>query len=668
MPNVKRGKDATKANVTHTDPGMLFKNLGRIKVNQGHAHLVVECPLLQATLVAADARRSIEDLYRKASAIYEGKWHSRPQQMLRVTWREIMKEANASINALWDVATASGIRDTAISALQAGVDPHAHDFSEELHAKLSAHTASLQPTRQKRQVIAIAAAAIGFGISIYNTVQIQQIKAELNKAAGERQLIAHAVASISTRTEQLRKSINALTKLTAEQTDLARLADLAQALTADLNTLVTHLTSVVNNARDRRVDVSLVNDMAWREELEGLQAAAEEQGLELAMTEPADIARLEASVSISDEGVLSLILPVPLFSPRLVMNLWEMQQLPIHTKEGWMQVETTTPYLATTRSPASVFFSMTKEEFGRCYPVAGANLCPPVEKTYKANRKLTGIHTTRCLYSLFKKWEEDTKRHCSLTFVQQEEDAMRLASGKFALFTSFPDDISFVCKDASASDHHLVPGLNIIDIPTNCVAETQSVFLTPHVNVQPTQTAHDKTLPYPEPVQIIANASSSTLLDVGKMAQEINVHFATSAAPEPAEGGRRGPRTEGLPAPRHPSRHLHHRAPGRRRRRRHLLLLLQEKEEPGSEQQRRHGGLYPQQHFPHTQPGLPAAQPQQHHHFLAELHGRVRTSYENAVDRPPLRAGGTLLPQPRPVEVKTKTPTKPPKYRGSPTA
>ena len=117
----------------------------------------------------------------------------------------------------------------------------------------------------------------------------------------------------------------------------------------------------------------------------------------------------------------------------------------------------TTTYLATTRSPSSIFFTMTPDEVARCYPVGGANLCPPAERTYKENRKLTGLHEARCLFSLFRKWEEDTKRHCSLTFVQQEEDAMRIAARRWVLFNSFPDDVSFSCRDGSTTDKRLQP-------------------------------------------------------------------------------------------------------------------------------------------------------------------------------------------------------------------
>ena len=469
-----------------------------------------------------------------AETYYEGSWSTKRQTAFELTWRTIAREANASVTAITDVNSAAGTYKRLKHARKHDIDPFAGNFTQKFAATMPRHGTDadnihLPHHRQRRQLVAIGA-AIGFGMSIYNLIQIQSIKAEVAKASEERQLIAHAVSELSTRTNKIATALGKLQEKVMQGHTLTEMTELGTALLSNLQDLESHLTSVVNQAMMQRVDVSLVNEEAWRSEVRQLAWRADHQTLELALLEPADIVRLEASVSLSAEGTLEFIIPIPLFSRRLEMTLWQLQQLPIKTREGWMQVATSTTYLATTRSPSSIFFTMTPDEVARCYPVGGANLCPPAERTYKENRKLTGLHEARCLFSLFRKWEEDTKRHCSLTFVQQEEDAMRIAARRWVLFNSFPDDVSFSCRDGSTTDKRLLPGLNFVDVPHNCVAETQSVYLQPHVDIEPLQTAHDKTIAFPPAIQEVANATTNTLLEVRDTMQELGLHLAPTPA------------------------------------------------------------------------------------------------------------------------------------------
>ena len=77
------------------------------------------------------------------------------------------------------------------------------------------------------------------------------------------------------------------------------------------------------------------------------------------------------------------------------------------------------------------------------------------------------------------------RNHCGMRIVQQEEDARRLGPRKFGLFTSWSDEVRISCNDGSLLSRLVEAGITIITLPIDCTAETKTVILRPHVDIEP---------------------------------------------------------------------------------------------------------------------------------------------------------------------------------------
>ena len=390
------GNAASKTKLKKADPHMRFKHISKVRMSQGNAHLRIEFPLVRASCAAVQGHGSILLLADQAQEF------SRRTLLAGIryeTWQQHIKEANASLQTILDINAAAGTRGILLEAIKCGADPFSDDFERDLIEKLPAsvldelehsgkdlsqyehirakghngryldlaHNSATDTQvleRHNRQVIAAVVGLLAGGLAVYNTYQIYQINGELSKAAKERKIIAHSVSELATRTKVLADTMNrVIDRQTIEQGRNAHM-NLAQAILIDLQTLSLHLNSVVNQALSQRLDASLVQEEVWDEEILTVRRLAQTHGnFDLAYTSPVEIVAQKAAVHMGWSGSLSFILPIPLHSRAQDMDMWEFQQLPIKTSEGWAEVSVSTPYLLTLTSPSTVFVDYSQAQF-----------------------------------------------------------------------------------------------------------------------------------------------------------------------------------------------------------------------------------------------------------------------------------------------------------------
>ena len=380
--------------------------------------------------------------------------------------------------------------------------------------------------RQERSLLLLGGAALlGGGFGIYNTIQIRQIRAEVKKAASERSLIAHAVTELNSKTNALIHGVNQLTVKIATTRKTHELFNLADTLLQKVNLLVSHMLSVMNSALSQRMDASLVQQVAWEKELDQLKEVAQREGLDLVVDTPSDVVTLKAGYEVDWEGILHVLIPIPLYSPNLIMEIHRLRQMPLRTKIAWMEVHTPYPYLLATRQPHSVFTAITQETFDRCYPANDFLICPALDKLYKPNRVTEGQHAARCIYALKRKWEEDIEKHCALTVIKEEEDARRIAHNQFAVFSNKPATIEIACKDDSTASKRVDDGLHLITLPMSCVAETSALFLQPSVDIQAGTETRDDVVRFPPAVTRVSNATTHTLQKIKSELEAIKTNL-----------------------------------------------------------------------------------------------------------------------------------------------
>ena len=211
----------------------------------------------------------------------------------------------------------------------------------------------------------------------------------------------------------------------------------------------------------------------------------------------------------SREAFQKQLIPIPLYSPNLVMKIHRMRQRPFRTKIGWMEGHTPYPYLMATRQPHSVFTAITQETFDRCYPANDFLVCPALDKLYKPNRVTEGQHAARCIYALKRKWEEDVEKHRALIGIKEEEDARQIAHNQFAVFANKPATVEIACTDDSTDSMRISDGLHLITLPMSCVAETSALFRQPFVDVEAGTETRDDSVRVPPAVIRVSNATNT---------------------------------------------------------------------------------------------------------------------------------------------------------------
>ena len=540
------GNRAQLATISPSDPAMRFQFVGKAKVTQGTGHLVATMPLLQGSMAALEgigaAKLTLEEVKEKHPPDSDPGY----EDSRELSFRQLQDKAEAMYHQVLNLNAAAGTAQILDQAVHAGVTAQAVNFQDGLDSReaflkqlllhmppsyidtLREHgynvtqydhlrEASSNPGtgtnhRQERSLLLLAGAALlGGGFGIYNTIQIRQIKAQVKKAASERSLIAHAVTELNTKTNSLIHGVNQLTAQIATNRKARRLFNLADTLLQKVELLVSHMLSVMNSALSQRMDASMVQQVAWQEELDQLAEVAEREGLALVVDTPSDVVTLKAGYEVDWEGILHVLIPIPLYSPSLVMEIHRMRQMPLRTKIGWMEVHTPFPYLLATRQPHSVFTAITQETFDQCFPANDFLVCPALDKLYKPNRVTEGQHAARCLYALKRKWEEDVEKHCALTVIKEEEDARRIAHNQFAVFSNKPATVEIACKDDSTSSKRIPDGLHLITLPMSCVAETSALFLQPSVDVEAGTETRDDVIRFPPAVTRVSNATTNTL-------------------------------------------------------------------------------------------------------------------------------------------------------------
>ena len=496
-------------------------------------------------------------------------------------WQQIEMDCNKSMQAIMDINAAVGTRGVLLEAIEADVDPEAPDFATELATKLpstalheleqrganltqyshvrpkghngrfmdsdvrqrgrlvehqqlhSGTEEQVQLVRVERQA-ALVAGVIGLfsgGLAVYNRYEISQIQGQLNVAAHERSMIVHSVSELSTRTSTLAKSLNELIKRQEKEHVSQEYMSLAQALTDAIDDLRIHMNFVVNQAFSQKIDASLIREEAWAEEIDSLRHLARLRGnYDLAFLSPVDMLGQRCAVEMQWHGSLHFIVPVPLYSRAQDFDLWEFQQLPIRTPSGWAEVSLKTPYLMTLNSPSTVFVDYSQAQVDQCYPSRDVLVCPPSERTYAQNRRITGLHNARCLFSLFRKDDEGVDAHCGIRLVEQEEDARRIGPRKFGVFTSWDDEIRISCTDNSRVSRTIEAGITIVTLPIDCTAETNTVILRPHVEIDAQHVIEDDTIPFPPSIMKVANATEATMQDIKSKEKSLSVQFQPAPA------------------------------------------------------------------------------------------------------------------------------------------
>ena len=539
------GRNAKTATIEPVDAKMHFQYIGKAKIIQGEGHLVSTMPLVQGSIAVIQASttalNTLEDIEQKSTG--------QIPDLTRLSIVEMRLQAKTATTQMWNINTAAGTHEILAAAIDSNVRPAAKNFYVEMTSKMP--TAYIDTIEQhgynvsvrratdatagdhhlnKRQILAFGAALLGGGFGIYNTIQLKQVRAEAVKAASERKIIAHAVTELNGKTDRLIRNVNAIALSTAKEKLRDERFRLAEALMASVTLLAEHMVGVLNNALGQRMDATLVRQVAWKQEIDQLQDLAYQKGLALVSTDPADIITLKAGYEVDWLGILHVLVPIPLFAPAFVMDVHRVRQMPIKTKLGWMEVTTPLPYLLETRQPHSVFTAIDQATFEKCYPANDFLVCPPQDRLYKPNRVTKGQHTARCLYALKRKWEEDVEKHCAMTLIQEEEDARRITSNQFAMFSTSPATIEVSCKDESTYSKRVTDGLHLVTLPSNCIAETSSLYMQPTAEISAGTEGRDDTIHFPASIGKVANATEAAIKKIRKQLERVITHTAPTPA------------------------------------------------------------------------------------------------------------------------------------------
>ena len=366
-------------------------------------------------------------------------------------------------------------------------------------------------SRQKRQLLLglgfVATAALG----VYNTIELASIRRDARKAAQERRLIATALTEVDNRVHHLTTDVLQIADEVMNTEVALDLYASANNAAQTCTVIVSHLRSVVDMALSGRLDVSLVQHHILDKQLGEIAHLAKRQGLRPVQVHTWDLSALPTSFAVDAKGKLVLFTHVPLTSDKLTnMELWQVRQLPVETSAGWFRIALETPFVTMASEPTGVFTAFTEEEFARCHKYSGVTICPFRMEHLKDQASAVGLDSRRCAHSLVVQDEAAMMRHCHLQHLPEDEISTSLGPNTAALYTGTSEALRLKCGDSDPTITH-VQGINIIQIPQGCSADTNARFLWPFTTVVATTRAADRALKMPSPIARLRNATAAHL-------------------------------------------------------------------------------------------------------------------------------------------------------------
>ena len=347
------------------------------------------------------------------------------------------------------------------------------------------------PTRQKRQILAIASgfgSILSLGLSIYNTIQLTKLQNQVDGMTEGFEKVLHVFREENAAINVLHSNIehvkNAILDLVREENkqkiELEFIGNqiLLMTLLEKHNAELSSWGRGVEALLFGNLDPTLLDSTSLQQALSQLDVSVKEYGLKRLHSDFSSIYKSDISYVATSDFKITIFVHVPLVH-RDPINLLEYVPVPFIHDELMLTIESPKEILATDKS-GEVGLELTKTDLLHCRVEntrsGNTYVCP------NTNLMRSNIQET-CLGSLYMGSVQTLRKKCS-HFVKRIEDdeefAIQTGTNKFLIFAK---DNQTIVKGCSNGTHLLTGkrGLKEIIVEPHCHVTTGQHYFWPQL-------------------------------------------------------------------------------------------------------------------------------------------------------------------------------------------
>ena len=283
------------------------------------------------------------------------------------------------------------------------------------------------------------------------------------------------------RTKELQDHVKALEQIllkSKQSTDL--FINLFQ-----LKTYATQINSHLANIRDglyelfkNKLSPKLVDITTIKRAMKTLEETAYKRKCHMAITRAIEAYKLESSFVAMEDGIIFIMVHVPIYRTSTLLQLYEYQPSPIELNNTNMQILI---------DPEQKYFSINNEEtlFSTYSKHEIAHKCTSINDIYhcKQHNILTKYNNKNCLVSLYNKNKRQIKENCNMKITHKEETIFQINSTSFFIYTPKRTQLHISCENEAQQTKHEIYQYNIIRLAQGCRASTKNHLLSTGISL-----------------------------------------------------------------------------------------------------------------------------------------------------------------------------------------
>ena len=344
--------------------------------------------------------------------------------------------------------------------------------------------------RERRQVLAAIGVA-NFGLSIYNRLELVQLKKEMTESEHQRSAIIHEVDHLQqsmTANSLAMKHLANITERTIyrlhtelgywrEEEDIMEIAD-------EIEERARFLLNIIRALLNRRLDPAIMAESDFRTVLLETEQAAKDKGYVLLVTSVAEMLQGEANW-VSDEQGFTAFLHVPMAKAEEVLEVYRFKAVPFEVDEKTFATYTPGDTVLVVNEQKGFFDTMTEAELDQCRKQGHFFMCGKTGTTTSITSapEVAGGSASFCLLALYHQEYETIKDICPLHLAEPYNGYVLLADDSAVIMNAGKGVARYQCSDTTASR---VPLYRItrIRLDPGCTLSTDDFTITTILDVE----------------------------------------------------------------------------------------------------------------------------------------------------------------------------------------
>jgi hypothetical protein len=332
--------------------------------------------------------------------------------------------------------------------------------------------------RQKRFVGLILGAALlggmaagGFGLGVYNSVQLQQMKLSVDDQASK-QFVIEKIQETAHRSAVLENDVKSLNHtqawLVEKVIGLSQAKELL-AIEMSLHDVESAIVQEVQQTMDgldsllqRSLSPSLVASNILADALKRLEHKAMKSGYALPVDDIAHVYQLSTSYLSEGDGVITIFLHVPMLVRSSILQLYELVSMPmaLNNSVHSVLVKPESNHIAVNEEKDG-FIIIRPEQLGACNKVGPLYLCSDTNYLLKD-------FESYCLGSLFMHRNEAATRKCPSVLVPARVAIRQTDRDEFYIFHPRTQLLTVECGKSVPERRHIFRGSQLVSLARGC--------------------------------------------------------------------------------------------------------------------------------------------------------------------------------------------------------